>query len=74
MYATAFDQAGALDKLEGFTSLHGPAFYGLPVNERQVMLRRSALTVPAGYPYVNGDTLVPLEAGNTLPWSFAGTV
>ena len=74
MYATAFDAAGALDKLEGFASLHGPAFYGLPVNERKIVLRRAPLTVPAGYPYLNGDTLVPLEAGNTLPWTFVGPV
>ena len=74
MYATVFDQAGALDQLEGFASLHGPAFYGLPVNERKVVLHRSPLTVPAGYQYVNGDTLVPLEAGNVLPWTFAGAV
>jgi dihydroorotase len=74
MYATAFEAAGALDKLEGFASLHGPAFYGLPVNERQVVLRRVPLTVPAGYSYINGDMLVPLEAGNVLPWSFVGTV
>jgi dihydroorotase len=74
MYAMAFDQASALEKLEGFASLHGPTFYGLPVNERKVMLRRKETVVPASYPYVNGDTLVPLEAGNTLPWSFAGTV
>jgi dihydroorotase len=70
MYATAFDAVGALDRLEGFASLHGPAFYGLPVNERKVVLRRAPLTVSTGYPYINGDTLVPLEAGNTLPWSF----
>ena len=70
MYATAFDAVGALDSLEGFASLHGPAFYGLPVNERKVVLRRAPLTVSTGYPYINGDTLVPLEAGNTLPWSF----
>lgn len=74
MYAMAFDAAGALDKLEGFASLHGPAFYGLPVNERKVVLRRKDTLVPASYPYVNGDTLVPLEAGNTLPWSFVGAV
>ena len=72
MYAMAFDAAGALDKLEGFASLHGPAFYGLPVNDRKVVLRRAHTIVPASYPYVNGDTLVPLEAGNTLPWHFAG--
>ena len=74
MYATVFDSAGALDRLEGFASAHGPAFYGLPVNERRVRLQRMDTVVPAAYPYVNGDTLVPLEAGNTLPWRFMGTV
>lgn len=74
MYATVFDAVGALDSLEGFASLHGPAFYGLPVNERKIVLRRAERLVPAGYPYIDGDTLVPLEAGNTLPWSFGGTV
>jgi dihydroorotase len=61
-------------RVEGFASLHGPAFYRLPVNERQVVLRRSPSAVPTGYPYINGDTLVPLEAGNILPWTFGGTV
>lgn len=71
MYAMAFDSVGALDRLEGFASLHGPAFYGLPVNERKIILRRAPMQVPASYPYINGDTLIPLEGGNTLPWSFA---
>ncbi len=71
MYAMAFDAVGALDKLEGFASLHGPAFYGLPVNEHKVVLRRQDKVVPISYPYVHGDTLVPLEAGSVLPWTFA---
>ena len=74
MYATVFDAVGALNRLEGFASLHGPAFYGLPVNERKVVLRRAPTVVPASYPYINGDMLVPLEAGNVLPWAFGGTV
>ncbi len=74
MYATVFDAVGALNRLEGFASLNGPAFYGLPANERKVVLRRAPTVVPAGYPYINGDTLVPLEAGNVLPWAFGGTV
>ncbi len=74
MYAMVFDAVGALDKLEGFSSLHGPAFYGLPLNERKIVLRRAPSVVPAGYPYINGDMLVPLEAGNTLPWTFGGFV
>jgi dihydroorotase len=46
LYATAFEQAGALDKLEAFASLNGPAFYGLPVNEGTVTLKRESWTIP----------------------------
>ncbi|KAK9813603.1 hypothetical protein WJX73_010198 [Symbiochloris irregularis] len=38
LYAEAFDSVGALDKLEGFASRHGPAFYGLPPNTLQLHL------------------------------------
>ena len=46
VYAEAFDQAGALDKLEAFASLNGPAFYGLPVNETTITLERADWTQP----------------------------
>ena len=46
--AAAFEEDGALDRLEGFASLHGPAFYGLPANERTVTLEKSAQ--PVGFP------------------------
>ncbi|GKY87790.1 dihydroorotase [Sinisalibacter aestuarii] len=36
--AETFEQAGALDRLEAFTSLNGPRFYGLPVNEETITL------------------------------------
>ena len=67
LYAEAFDAVGALDKLEGFASLHGPAFYGLPVNTGTVTLRREALTLPESVPF--GDAqLKPLRGGETLAW------
>lgn len=44
--AEVFEQEGALDRLEGFTSLHGPAYYGLPVNETSITLERSAPSYP----------------------------
>jgi dihydroorotase len=67
LYAEAFDQAGALDKLEGFASFHGPAFYGLPRNTGTLTLRREQWELPAELPY--GDsTLVPLRGGETLHW------
>jgi dihydroorotase len=67
LYATAFDAAGALDRLEAFASLNGPAFYRLPVNQGAVTLRRRAWTVPAALPFGDGE-IVPLAAGESLPW------
>lgn len=68
LYAEAFDAAGALDRLEGFASIHGPAFYGLPRNEQQVTLRREAWTLPESLPF--GDArLTPLRAGESLAWT-----
>jgi len=40
--AHVFEEEGALDRLEGFTSLHGPAFYGLPPNEARITLTKDA--------------------------------
>jgi dihydroorotase len=66
-YAVVFDQEGALDMLEGFASLHGPAFYGLPVNQATVTLERGDVPVPASLPL--GDTdIIPFHAGETLGW------
>lgn len=67
MYALAFEQAGALDKLEAFASFRGPDFYGLPRNRSTVTLERRAWTVPNELKF--GDaTIVPLAAGEALPW------
>ncbi|HEY1231665.1 MAG TPA: dihydroorotase [Ramlibacter sp.] len=67
LYAEAFDAAGALDKLEGFASLHGADFYGLPRNEGTLTLRRQSWTVPETVPF--GDAqLKPLRAGEAMAW------
>ena len=66
-----FEQAGALPRLEAFASEFGPRFYGLPLNDARVMLRRESWTVPEEYPF-GADRLVPLHAGQTLGWRFAG--
>ncbi|QSI76121.1 MULTISPECIES: dihydroorotase [Niveibacterium] len=68
LYAEAFDQAGALDKLEAFASFNGPDWYGLPRNTDTVTLAKEAWTVPAQLDYLNGDPLVPLRAGETIAW------
>lgn len=45
--AEVFEQDGALDKLEAFTSLNGPAFYGLPANTDTITLTKGdAVTYP----------------------------
>ena len=67
LYAQAFDQAGALDKLEAFASANGPAFYGLPRNADRVTLRRQEWTVPFELP-LGDSTIVPLNSGETLAW------
>jgi dihydroorotase len=70
LYAEAFDLAGALDRLEGFASFHGPDFYGLPRNTDRIVLKRESWTVAAAQPF--GDTeLVPMRAGETVSWRLA---
>ena len=67
MYAEAFEQAGALDKLEAFASFNGPAFYNLPRNEGTITLKRESWMLPATVPL--GDTqLVPLNGGQQVHW------
>jgi dihydroorotase len=68
LYAEVFDQVGALDRLEGFASCHGPAFYGLPRNTGTITLKRMPMAVPGEIPY-GPHTLVPLRAGGTVAWS-----
>ncbi|HLW04368.1 MAG TPA: dihydroorotase [Azoarcus sp.] len=68
LYAEVFARAGALDRLEAFASLNGPAFYGLAPNSGRITLVRESWTVPESYPWVDGKKVVPLHAGETLPW------
>lgn len=71
LYAEAFEAAGALDKLEAFASFNGPDFYRLPRNADALTLIKREWKVPPALPYVEGDTLVPLRAGETVGWSLA---
>ncbi len=69
LYAHAFDQAGALDKLEAFASFHGPAFYNLPRNGGSVTIKRQSWTLPAELPLGEaGATVVPLNGGEQIGW------
>jgi len=45
LLAHVFEEENALGKLEGFSSLHGPAFYGLPINETTITLTKGEAIV-----------------------------
>jgi dihydroorotase len=68
-YAMVFDEEDALDRLEAFASLHGPAFYRLPVNEETVVLERTTITAELAIPAA-GTHIVPFHAGEQLTWHF----
>ncbi len=70
-YAQTFEEEGALDRLEAFASEFGPRFYGLPLNEGTVSLRRQPQDVPQ---LMSGNRVqvVPFHAGETLGWRFDG--
>ena len=67
MYAEAFDNAGALDKLEAFASFNGPDFYSLPRNTGTITLKRESWTPPASFAFGEAE-LKPLRSGEALPW------
>ena len=70
LYAEAFENAGALDRLEAFASHFGADFYGLPRNSGRVTLVREAWTVPAEYGF-GEQSVVPLRAGRSVAWQVA---
>jgi len=67
LYAEIFGAYNALDKLEGFASVFGPLFYGLPRNKEKITLVKEVWNVPKELPY-HKDTLVPFRAGGTVSW------
>ncbi len=67
LYAEAFEQAGALDKLEGFASHFGADFYGLPRNPDTITLEKSPWQSPAFLAFAD-DTLTPLGGGEFRQW------
>lgn len=71
LYAEVFDEAGALDKLEGFASFYGADFYGLPRHTDTITLKREDWTVPSSLA-LGAETVVPLRAGEAVRWRVAG--
>ena len=58
----------ALQHLEAFSSLNGPRFYGLPVNEDFIELTRTPVTQPEEIA-LGDECVVPFLAGQTLNWT-----
>jgi dihydroorotase len=69
-YAQVFDEEGALSRLEAFTSLNGPRFYGLPPNESTITLERRSHLVPSKVA-AGTEAIRPFMAGEQLSWSLA---
>jgi dihydroorotase len=69
LYAEAFEQLNALDKLEGFASFYGADYYRLPRNTGKITLHKESWRVPDSLPFA-GHKLVPLRAGETVTWKF----
>lgn len=67
LYAAAFEQMGALNKLEAFASFHGADFYQLPRNTSSITLKKESWVVPEQFDFA-GEQLIPLYAGNPLNW------
>ena len=67
LYAEAFESRNALDKLEAFASLNGPAYYNLPVNDEKITLQKIEWQVPEAYPF-GGENVIPFRAGETVQW------
>jgi dihydroorotase len=70
LYAEAFDEAGALDKLEGFASFYGADFYGLPRNKDTITLVRESWMVPE-FLNLGDERLIPMRAGEQVHWRLA---
>jgi dihydroorotase len=67
LYAEAFEQAGALERLQAFAAERGADFYGLPRNREHITLQRTSWKPPPSYPF-DQDELVPFRAGEPIAW------
>ncbi len=67
LYAEAFEQVGALDRLEGFASHFGADFYQLPRNSGEIALLKEPWVAPDMFPF-DGSSVTPLRAGEAIQW------
>ena len=72
LLAHVFEEENALDRLEGFASLHGPAFYGLPVNDGTLTLAKGAARSLAGKLATGEGPVTHFDPGHPINWDVVG--
>jgi dihydroorotase len=71
--AQAFEEEGALDRLEAFASLNGPAFYRRAANADRIRLERTEIPVEVPPQIATGaGPVVVFDPGRPLHWRVAG--
>ena len=68
VYAQVFDQEAAINNLEAFASLNGPAFYGLPPNEETILLSRQSSDVQDSVSTEEGEIIQIFRPDEGLNW------
>lgn len=71
LYAEAFQEAGALSKLEAFLSENGAKFYGLPLNDNTLTLRKAPRLISQKIPVPGSDPIIPLRSGQSIKWTLS---
>jgi dihydroorotase len=73
LYAEAFDQVDALDRLPDFCSSFGADHYGIPRSTKTIVLEKKTWTPPMSYDFGDGQLVRPLRAGEEIQWSIVST-
>ena len=69
LYAEAFDKVNKIQMLEGFSSIFGAKFYGLPINKEKIKLKKinNGIYINEKYKFGN-NFLKPLRGGEHINW------
>lgn len=70
-YLNVFDEENALDRFERFASINGATFYGLPLNEDRLTIRRQPATICEAVDVAGAGEILPLLSGEAVNWSFS---
>jgi dihydroorotase len=72
LYIEAFENMGKLDKLENFSAVFGPKFYGLPLSEERIVFEQHEWEVQDAIPFKGGP--YSFEEANLRPFRFGEKV